>query len=118
MGFEYRRLLVYLKYMEYRRLAAGPLVRIKLRDRNLWSQITRNGNSMGSNIGEGASEDRPKVKANSYRIAKREAEEAALNWESAHASGFISRAEMEELLSLLDEIARMLAGLIRRFDPK
>ena len=117
MGFEYRRLIVYQKVLQYRSLAAPLLVRIKLVDVDLHNQLKRNGNSIGSNIGEGASEDRPKVKADRYRISKREAEEAAMNWESAVASGYLKVKQIEPLLELLDEIARMLAALIRRFDP-
>ena len=116
MGFEYRRLLVYRKVLEYRALAAPLLVRIKLVDVDLHHQLKRNGNSVGSNIAEGASEDRPKVKADRYRVAKREAEEAAMNWESAVASKYLTMKDINPLLQLLDEIARMLAALIRRFD--
>lgn len=117
MGFEYRRLLVYQKVLQYRALAASLLVRIKLVDVDLHNQLKRNGNSIGSNIAEGASEDRPKVKADRYRVAKREAEEAGMNWESAVASEYLAGNEIEPVLELLDETARMLAGLIRRFDP-
>jgi four helix bundle protein len=117
MGFEYRRLLVYEKVLAYRALAAPLLVRIKLVDVDLHNQLKRNGNSIGSNVAEGASEDRPKVKADRYRVSKREAEEAAMNWESAAASGYLNARHIEPLLVLLDEIVRMLGGLIRRFDP-
>ena len=117
MGFEYRRLLVYHKVLAYRALSAPLLIRIKLVDVDLYNQLKRNGNSIGSNHAEGASEDRPKVKADRYRIAKRVAEEAGMNWESAAASGYLSLKETEPLLQLLDEVARLLAGLIRRFDP-
>jgi four helix bundle protein len=117
MPFEYRRLLVYQKVIEYRALAAPLLARIKQVDVDLHNQIKRNGNSIGSNLAEGASEDRPKVKADRYRVAKREAEEAAMNWESAVASRYLTAREIEPLLQLLDEISRMLAALIRRFDP-
>lgn len=118
MGFEYRRLIVHQKLLQYRALAAPLLVRIKLVDVDLHNQLKRNGNSVGSNIAEGASEDRPKVKADRYRIAKREAEEAGMSWESAVASGYLSLEAIDPLLQLLDEIARMLAALIRRFDPQ
>ena len=117
MGFEYRRLVVHQKLLEYRRLAAPLLIRIKLVDVDLHNQLKRSGNSIGSNIAEGASEDRPKVKADRYRVAKREAEEAAMNWESAVASRYLKTPEVEPLHQLLDEIARMLAALVRRFDP-
>ena len=70
MSFEYRRLIVYQKVIEYRALAAPLLVRIKLVDVDLHNQIKRNRNSIGSNIAEGASEDRPKIKADRYRVAK------------------------------------------------
>ena len=116
MTFEYRRLIVYHKVLEYRALAAPLLIRIKLVDVDLYNQTKRNGNSIGSNVAEGASEDRPKVKADRYRIAKREAEEAGMNWESAVASGYLRPAEIDPLLKLLDEVSRMLAALIRRFD--
>ena len=117
MAFEYRRLIVYQKVLQYRALAAPLLVRIKRVDVDLHKQLKRNGNSIGSNLAEGASEDRPKVKADRYRVAKREAEEAAMNWESALASRYLTVREIEPLLQLLDEISRMLAALIRRFDP-
>jgi four helix bundle protein len=117
MPFEYRRLLVYQKVLEYRAIAAPLLARIKQVDVDLHNQIKRNGNSIGSNLAEGASEDRPKVKADRYRVAKREAEEAAMNWESAVASRYVTAKEIDPLLQLLDEISRMLAALIRRFDP-
>ena len=117
MGFEYRRLIVYQKVLEYRALAAPLLARLKLSDVDLHNQLKRNGNSIGSNIAEGASEDRPKVKADRYRIGKREAEEAGMNWESAVSSGYLAAREIEPLLQVLDEISRMLAALIRRFDP-
>jgi four helix bundle protein len=117
MGFEYRRLLVYQKVLEYRVLAAPLLVRIKLVDVDLHNQLKRNGNSIGSNIAEGASEDRPKVKADRYRIAKREAEEAGMNWESAVASRYLTAKQIAASLQLLDEISLMLGALIRRFDP-
>ena len=118
MGFEYRRLFVYQKVLQYRALAAPLLIRIKLVDVDLHHQLKRNGNSIGSNVAEGASEDRPKVKADRYRVSKREAEEAGMNWESAVASRYLTMAEINPLLQLLDEIARMLAALIRRFDPQ
>ena len=88
------------KVLEYRVLAAPLLVRIKLVDVDLHNQLKRNGNSIGSNIAEGASEDRPKVKADRYRIAKREAEEAGTNWESAVASGYLTMKEIDPLLKL------------------
>ena len=91
MGFEYRRLIVHQKLLGYRRLAAPLLIRVKLVDVDLHNQLKRNGNSIGSNIPEGASEDRPKVKADRYRIAKRETEEAAMSWESAVASGYLTQ---------------------------
>lgn len=118
MSFQYRRLIVYQKVLEYRRLAAPLLIRIKLVDVDLYNQLKRNGNSIGSNLGEGASEDRPLVKADRYRISKREAEEAAMNWELAVASGYLTVSEIAPLLALLDEIVLMLAALVRRFDPQ
>lgn len=110
-------MIVYQKALAYRALATPLLARLKLSDVDLHNQLKRNGNSIASNIAEGASEDRPKVKADRYRMAKREAEEAGMNWESAVASTYLTAREIEPPLQVLDEISRMLAALIRRFDP-
>jgi four helix bundle protein len=99
-------------------LVAPIIEKIRLRDRDLATQLQRSSNSVPSNIGDGASEDRPKVKADRYRTAKRETEESAINLEKACRLGYVTRAEVEPLLALLDEIARMLYSLIKRFDGR
>ncbi|MEX2282620.1 MAG: four helix bundle protein [Gemmatimonadota bacterium] len=116
MPFQFERLLVHEKALQYSVLVAPIIDKIRFRDRDLASQLQRSSNSVPSNIGEGASEDRPKMMVDRYRTAKREAEESAINLEKAWRLGYVTRAEVEPLLALLDEIARMLFGLIKRFD--
>lgn len=116
MPFQFERLLVHEKALQYCILAAPVIDKIRLRDRDLANQLQRSSNSIPSNIGEGASEDRPKLKADRYRTAKRETEESASSLEKACRLGYVTREEVAPLLKLLDEIARMLFSLIKRFD--
>ena len=118
MAFQFERLLVHEKALQYCVLAAPLIDKIRLCDRNLANQLQRSSNSVPSNIGEGASEDRPKIKADRYRTAKREAEESASSREKACRLGYVTREEITALLKLLDEIARMLYSLIKRFDGR
>lgn len=116
MPFQFERLLVHEKALQYCVLVAPVIDKIRLRDRDLANQLKRHSNALPSNIGEGASEDRPKLKADRYRMAKREAEESASSLEKACRLGYVTREEVAPLLKLLDEVARMLFSLIKRFD--
>jgi four helix bundle protein len=69
-------------------------------------------------VAEGASADQPKMKAASYRTAKREAEECSSCWEKSARERWTPEATTMQLLAKLDEIARMLGRLIIRFDPQ
>lgn len=57
------------------------------------------------------------MKANFYRVSKRETEECALAWEKSLRCGHTPRAKTEQALQYLEECVLMLATLIRRFDP-
>ncbi len=117
MGFQYRRLIVYQRAMEYDEIAASLIPEVRKHDRSLASHLERSGNSFLTNLAEGASEDRPLMKAASFRVSKREAEECALSWEKCIKRGYTPRDRTEQAIALLDECARMLAALIRRHDP-
>ena len=81
--FNYRLLIVYQRAVEYDQLACKLLPQLRRFDRSLAGHITRSGNSMLTAIAEGASADQPKMKAASYRTAKREAEECGISWEKS-----------------------------------
>jgi four helix bundle protein len=117
MTFQYRRLIVYQKAMMYDEHAARLIPLVRKVDRSLADHLQRSGNSLLTNLAEAASEDRPLMKAAGYRTAKREAEECALAWEKSLRRGITPHDETEQAIELLDECARMLAALIRRFDP-
>jgi len=114
---QYHRLIVYQRAVEYDRLATKLIPSVRRFDRSLASHLTRSGNSLLTAIAEGASADQPKMKAMSYRTGKREAEECSICWEKSSREGWTPREETQELLNFLDEVARMLGGLIKRFDP-
>ena len=110
MAFQYERLVVHSKALEYSVLVQPIIEKIRLHDRDMASQLQRSSNSVPTNIAEGASEDRPKVKADRYRTAKREAEESASDLEKACRLGWVTREEIARCMFLLDEIARMFGA--------
>jgi four helix bundle protein len=115
--FGYQNLTVYKRALEYDALAAELIPMVRKRDKSLAHHLARSGNSFLTNLGEGASDDRPLVKASHYRIAKREAEECAICWEKSLRRGYTPRDKTERAIALLHECVLMLAALIRRFDP-
>jgi four helix bundle protein len=117
MAFDYRRMIVYQRAVEYDDIACDWLDKLRKHDSNLADHAQRSGNSLLSNIVEGCSSDQPKVKAFHYRVAKREAEECAAAFEKALRRKWIPKDQVEKMLGFLDEVVRMLANLIRRFDP-
>jgi four helix bundle protein len=115
--FNYRRLVVYQRAVEYDELTATLISRVRQFDRSLASHLVRSGNSLLTAIAEGASADQPKMKATSYRNAKREAEECGCCWEKALRRGWTPVRQTSQVMKLADEVASMLAHLITRFDP-
>ena len=117
MAFSYRKLIVYERALQYDTLVAELIPMIRQQDRSLADHLERSTNSFLTNTSEGGSEDRPLMKANFYRVAKREAEECALCLDKALRRGYTPRGKTEQALSYLEECVLMLASLIRRFDP-
>ena len=113
----YRLLIVYQRAVEYDDIANSLLPQLRRFDRSLASHLMRSGNSMLTAIAEGASADQPKMKAGSYRNAKREAEECGIGWEKSARRKWTPYQKTMQAVSKLDEIAKMLAKLIMRFDP-
>ena len=115
--FSFQRLVVYQKAREYNRLVVPLIAQVRRRNREQADQLSSAGGSLQHNIGEGASKDQPKTKAYHYRIAKGSAEECAAGWELCIDLGYVTAEQLTKAMKLLDEIARMLFGLIMRFDP-
>jgi four helix bundle protein len=113
----YRRLVVYQRAVEYDELCVNLIPRVRQFDRSLASHLLRSGNSLLTAIAEGASADQPKMKATSYRNAKREAEECACCWEKTLRRAWTPVRPTSQAIKLADEVASMLAHLITRFDP-
>jgi four helix bundle protein len=109
--------MVYQKARRYNQLVRPLIAQVARRSPRQADDLQRAGASLQHNIGEGASKDRPKSKANYYRIAKGSGEECAAGWEVCIDQGWVREHQLTEALSLLDEIARMLHALILRFDP-
>ena len=116
-SFQFRRLIVYQRACQYDELVQTLIPLIQKRDRNLGDHLKRSTNSLLTNLSEAASEDRPLMKAASFRIAKRETEECALSLDTSLRRKYTPRNTTELALAYLDECARMLASLICKFDP-
>jgi four helix bundle protein len=114
---QYHRLIVYQRAVEYDHLSIKLLAIVQRYDRSLADHLRRSGNSLLTSIAEGASADQPKMKAASYRTAKREAEECSSCWEKSVRERWTPEGSTMQLLGKLDEVARMLGQLIIRFDP-
>ena len=113
----YRLLIVYQRAVEYDDIANSLLPLLRRFDRSLANHLMRSGNSMLTAIAEGAAADQPKMKAGSYPNAKREAEECAIGWEKSARHKWTPHQKTMQAISKLDEVAKMLAKLILRFDP-
>ena len=83
--FNYRRLIVYQRAVEYDEIAEPLIARIRQLNPSLANHLERSGNSLLTAIAEGGSADQPKVKAASYRTGKRETEECGICWDKAPA---------------------------------
>ena len=65
--FQFRRLIVYQRACQYDELVQTLIPLIQRRDRNLADHLKRSTNSLLTNLSEAASEDRPLMKAASFR---------------------------------------------------
>ena len=83
----------------------------------LTAQIRRASISIPSNIGEGKRRKRRRVLLNHLDIALGSQAEVEVQLEIAMRLEFVSRQEYQRLQPIIEEIGRMLNGLIRSLQP-
>ena len=83
----------------------------------LTAQIRRASVSIPSNIGEGKRRKRRRVPLNHLDIALGSQAEVEVQLEIAMRLEFVSRSEYQRLQEIIEEIGRMLNGLIRSLQP-
>jgi four helix bundle protein len=83
----------------------------------LTSQIRRASVSIPSNIGEGKRRKRERAFLNHLDIALGSQGEVEVQLEIATRVGFLSRSDYERIQELIEEIGRMLNGLIGSMQP-
>jgi four helix bundle protein len=92
----------------YRATSSGELAR----DFGLRDQMRRAAVSVCSNIAEGDERETDKESVRFFYVAKGSVAELVAQLEIAEAVGYLNGTENSRLVSLCDEIARMLRGLI------
>ena len=83
----------------------------------LTAQIRRASVSIPSNIGEGKRRNRERVFLNHLEIALGSQGEIEVQLEIALRVGFLPRAEYDRMQASVEEIGRMLNGLISSMQP-
>jgi four helix bundle protein len=84
----------------------------------LTSQIRRASVSIPSNIGEGKRRKRQRVFCNHLDIALGSQAEVEVQLEIAKRVGFLSSHDYERIQALVEEVGRMLNGLIASIRPQ
>ena len=118
MAFQHRRLEVYAKAVEAVALVAKVTITIASLDRWLAVQIRRAAGSIVLNIAEGAGEFSRDEKAKFYRYARRSALEVSAGLDLVAVYGKADVIMIEQLQSLLDEIAAMLTAMVKRLNDE
>jgi four helix bundle protein len=113
MSFLFENLIVYKKALQTTKriltLTISP-------PKGCWSlvdQLRRSAMSMPANLAEGSGRWHPKDKRQFFWIARGSAQECVVFIDLAAHLNIISDMEREELRLNLEEIARMIAGLIK-----
>jgi len=79
----------------------------------LTSQMRRSAVSIASNIAEGQGRGRSKDFARFLKVANGSRQELETQVILAHAFGYLSEADRDNILSLAAEVGRLIAGLLK-----
>ena len=115
----FRKLNVYLKSKELVKQLYELLKRFPAEERYaLCDQLRRAVISIPSNIAEGSGRQSDKDQAHFYTIAYGSLMETFSQLDVACDLGYISQGEFNEMELLINEEAKMLAGLVAKRQPK
>jgi four helix bundle protein len=116
---DYRKLDVWIKAHAMARMAneAARTIRSS-RYRSLQSQLIRAANSVPANIVEGSGQESAKEFRRFLRYSINSANEAEYHCFAAYDFGLMPEKNFKELSSLIEEVRKMLSGLIQFLDGK
>lgn len=113
MGFMFEKLKVYQKSVDFADAVCGMTRRYPRGYYFLADQLNRAALSVAANIAEGNGRFTKADRKNFFGIARGSAQECVPLLEIAFRQELINRDEHEQLKQALEEIARMLSGLIK-----
>ena len=116
---DYRKLDVWVKAHAMAKLANDAASAIRSSHyKSLRSQLIRAANSVPANIVEGCGQESAKDFRRFLRYSINSANEAEYHCFAAHDFGLMPEKRFNELSSLIEEVRRMLYGLIKFLDGK
>jgi four helix bundle protein len=118
MAFAFEKLLVYQKAVDFSDDICKLSGNFPRGFYFLTDQINRAALSISTNIAEGNGRFTVRDRKNFFGIARGSVQECVPLLELARRRGFVQQAEHEELKNSLEEISRMLSGLINGLDKR
>jgi four helix bundle protein len=118
MAFMFENLQVYQKAVDLADNVAGLTVKFPRGYYFLVDQLNRAALSIATNLAEGNGRFTKADRRNFFTIARGSAQECVPLLEVARRRAFIPQAKHDELREALEEIARMLSGLINGLDNR
>ena len=113
MPFTFEKLHVYQKAVDFTDMICGMTERFSRGDGFLVDQLNGASLSIAANIAEGNGRFTKADRKNFFGIARGSAQECVPLLELARRRGLIEESDHNDLRARLDEIARMLSGLIK-----
>ncbi|MFW5731798.1 MAG: four helix bundle protein [Planctomycetota bacterium] len=118
MAFMFENLQVYQKAVDLADQVAGLTEQFPRGYYFLVDQLNRAALSIATNLAEGNGRFTKADRRNFFTIARGSAQECVPLLEIARRRGFIEQADHDELRKALEEIAKMISGLINGLDNR
>ncbi len=118
MAFDFEKLLVYQKAVDFADQVCARTEQFERGYRFLVDQLNRASLSISANIAEGNGRFTKADRRNFFGIARGSVQECVPLLELAHRRRLLTPEEHTSLKDSLEEIARMLSGLIRGLDHR
>lgn len=118
MAFSFEKLLVYQKAVDFADAVCNHTEQFPARYYHLADQLNRASLSISSNIAEGNGRFTKPDRKNFFGIARGSVQECVPQLELARRRKLVSDEKHQELKSQLEEIARMLSGLINGLEDR
>jgi four helix bundle protein len=118
MAFAFEKLLVYQKAVDFAEAVAALTEQFPRGSRYLADQLNRAALSIAANIAEGNGRFTKADRRNFFGIARGSIQECVPILELARRRGFVSETLHGQLKAILEELAKMLSGLINGLDRR